>query len=340
VKQYGIQVWILILLLLLLTGCQSSALMNPTEATNAVELSTSAPITTLMATDILPVQSSEVTQSNSLEIAYLKDNPLTNTEEILAILDLLQARENTWFSHPGWLLFTSHDLDGSDQMSLQNIWSHTIDDHMNCREQFVYFIYETKILPYTIRLADNVTGTINPLLEGNFNPNFFYESGPECTLKSNWILTFQSNEDDYDFIIHDEALKLRILLNETASGVNIKVQAWKEEREGKQVLVMTNEINYIVPSQGLNIIDPQTWISHFCVKELQYFEIDLVTGLLSYQRGEYYDENGKIINTRLSGTNNGVQYSYAFYNELPDSISKVYGETKQVFSVFLSETKK
>lgn len=67
-----------------------------------VELHIATPVQTAIFTDLyLETVPGDATPDPLLDLPYTEENPLTDPEEILQILDELQSRELTWFSCEG-----------------------------------------------------------------------------------------------------------------------------------------------------------------------------------------------------------------------------------------------
>ncbi len=319
---------------LLLAGCQTAV---PSPVPTSVESNASPEVTSSSPPTQPAVENSREITPTSLGISYTKANPLTDPAEIQQILDQLQEHQLTWFSRPGWLHYTRNTADVSDFTRIEHFWVHVTDRNLGCGEQFSYFEHEGEILPYTIRLADGVTGSIHPVLGGKFNADFIYETSPVCTLKSDWIITFSEREDNYDFIIHDEAGRFRTFINQDVPGIEKHVQAWTEEADGKQTFVIEYEKNYTDPSMAGMVYDARAGTFNLPARELMWISVDPESGLLVRTQGELYDQNGQQLNIWRSGTNIGVFYFYEFYEELPQPVAQVYDQTAQALETFIQE---
>lgn len=329
---------------LLLAGCRPGLVSTPESIPSRAAPAEVTPIQTptpaQTAALALPIGTAEETRPDDLNIPYTENNPLTDPEEILRILDILQGRELAWFSRPGWLQFTTNTADASDYTRIEHLWVHVTDDNLACREQFVYFESEGIILPYTIRPEQGIAG------RGGIHPKDLehertliveqtYGAGPACTLKSNWIKTFQVGDDDNNFIIHDEAAHFRTFVNRNAPGIEGRFRAWVEEVEGEPILVVELERIFENSSLAGGILDPLTGTLNSYVRELHWDYIDLETGLQRRTRGEYIDENGRSLNTWRSGTNIGVLFHYKFYEVLPEPVALAYDQSVQALRVIL-----
>lgn len=333
---------VLIPVLLFLAGCQPEgdpvpepdlSTAAPAEVTPARE-----PTPAQKATPVPPVETVEERQPDRLDIPYTEENPLTDEEEIQAILDILQERELIWFSRPGWFQFTRHYPQGHDYTKIMHIWTHAINEKRECREQFVYYEYKGETLPFTIRLEDGPSGFIIPVSEGRFQrADMVRETSPACTLKSNWIMTFHKEGDDYDFIIHDEASEFRSYLNRDIPGNEDQYRAWVMEIDGKKILVLIYDITIGDPALRGTILDPTTGYQTFYTRNVRYTYIDLETGLQVRFMEEFYQENGQRLNT---DGDIGTLYRYEYHEALPKPVAQAYDQTEQALRAFLQEMKK
>ncbi|HBO34044.1 MAG TPA: hypothetical protein DD636_04805 [Anaerolineaceae bacterium] len=323
-----------LLLLLVLAACSPVVVPSPVLATNKVEAEL-LPEPTLSEQPTQPAAGDSIGITPAgLDNSFTEANPLTDVTQIEQILNQLQEQQLAWFSHEGWLHYTIDTADASDFTRIQHYWIHVTDKNLGCAEQFVYFESEGEILPYTIRLENGSAARISPL-DGNLSTEFVYETTPLCTLKSNWIITFNDNGDDFDFILHDEVARFQDFINQDLPGVEKHVRVWKEDLDGKQTLVLELEKMYTDPSIAGSIYDARTGIYNLPAQSLQWIFIDPENGLPIRERGEFYDQNGQQLNTWRSGTNIGVLFFYEFYDELPQPVAQVYDQTAQALETFI-----
>ena len=210
-------IFTLFLLLYLLAACRPVAVSSPIPAT--VETSplpevTPSDLPTQPAVEVFKEITPTVHVTLYIDNSYTEVSSLMDPVKIQQILDQFQQYQLDWFSNIGWMHYTLITADASDFTRIEHFWMHVTDKNLGCEEQFVYFEHDGEILPYTIRLADGVTGSIHPVTEGKFNADFIHETSPVCTLKSDWIITFSEREDNYDFILHDEAGRFRTFINQ------------------------------------------------------------------------------------------------------------------------------
>ena len=333
-------IFILFFGLCLLAACRPVAVSSPVPAT--VETS---PLPEVAPSD-LPTQptvkvSEKITPTVHatlyIDNAYTGVNPLTDPVKIQQILDQFQQYQLDWFSNIGWMHYTLITADASDFTRIEHFWVHVTDKNLGCEEQFVYFEHDGEILPYTIRLADGVTGSIQPVTEGKFNADFIHESSPVCTLKSDWIVTLSEREDNYGFILHDEAGRFRTFMNQEFPGIEKHVQAWTQEVDGKQTFVIKYEKNYTDPAMAGMVYDARAGIFNLPAWEVQWVFIDSENGLPVQERVELYDQNGQQLNIWRSGTDIGILYFYEFYESLPEPIAQVYEQSAEKLRIFLQE---
>lgn len=318
---------LLLLLLPLLVGCRPAPPSAPTTLTPQEIEPTQQPTPTQAVTPVSPPETDEGTLPDDMDLSYTETNPLTDPEEILRILEILQARELAWFSRSGWLQFTIHNV-GYD---LRHIWTHVIDENLACREQLVYSESEGGIRPYIVRLEDGPTGYVT---EGvSPNPDLISETSPPCSLKSNWIEQIQEQEGNYDFILHDEALEFRTFVDRNDPDLEDQVRAWVEEMDGNLTLVVVYETNFLNPAKRGVVLDPSTGLSLPFARRLQFSYIDLETGLQVRMRIECYHADGRLL---LGGE--GGLYRYQWHDELPGFIAQAYEQTAQLLRAFLQDT--
>lgn len=318
-----------------LAACQNKIQHEPTVLPTVKVI----PITTQTTTPGSPIETVEGLQPDKLEISYTEDDPLSNTEEILKILDQLEEREFAWFSQTGWLHFSIDSADASDFTRVQHFLIHVTDQNLGCAEQFVYYEYEGKLLPYTIRLKNGSTVGINPS-DGSLYTDFVHLSSPKCSLKSNWIVSFSDDGDDFDFFLHNESAQFSDFVNSNLQGVEKKVLAWKEDLDGKPTLVLVFEKNFSYPSTPGSIYDARTGVFNYYVREKRWFYIEIERGLLIQKRNEYFDKDGQLLNSWRSGTNYGIFYSYEYFENFPQSVAHIYDKAFQDFNILLQKAEK
>ena len=289
------------------------------------------------STTVAPLPSAtigDVVADPLLGLSFSEEDPVTNSEEILRILDELQRRELDWFSRPGWYYLSIYYPVIRDYTRTWFILTHVINEYLECLEQLYYFKYEGEILPYTIRTADGITGTINPPLDGKFNDNLFYETSPACTLTSNWILDFDESYDD-DFIIHDEAAGLRENLEGDISGIVYHASAWTELMENRPTFVLVSESKIEDPTLRGYYVNPETDMFASIARSLKFKYIDMETGLLVREAEEFYADDGQRITASHQDEEWGSWYMYEFFESLPASLAQAYEATDEALRNYL-----
>lgn len=316
-----------ILMMVLLSACSGGSTPQPSAsptteiATLQAALPTHAPTSTASQLSTAP---GDVTPDPLLDLPYTEEEPLTDPEEILQILDELQRRELAWFSRPGWLQFTETSPQ-TDHTKIRHLWTHVINDALDCQEQFIYFEHEDEILPYTIRLENGVTGTNHPVLGGKLSQDFFYETSPACTLTSSWILTYSEGYAD-DFIIHDEAAEFRSFLRRSIPGNEDQFFAWVRKIESRPTLVLVFDVKIGNPALRGSVLDQTTGSLASVARNIVYKYIDLETGLAARFTEEFYNEDGRLLSESHFDEKGGYWYFYHWYETLPASIAQVYYE--------------
>jgi hypothetical protein len=294
-------------------------------------------VPTQASTTIAPLPSatsSDVLADSLMGLSFSEEDPLTDNEEILRILDELQRRELDWFSRPGWYYLSIYYPVIRDYTRTWFILTHVINEDLECLEQLYYFEYAGEILPYTIRTKDGITGAIHPPLDGKFNDDFFYESSPACSLTSDWILDFEESFGD-DFVIHDEAAGFRLILESDDSRIVYHASAWIESFENKPTFVLVIDGEIQDPSSRGYYVNPDTGIYSLIARNLKFKYIDMETGLLVREAEEFYDSDGQLITASHQTEEWGSWYTYEFFETLPASLAEAYEETDEALRKYL-----
>ena len=347
-KYHHHTILILILLLLTLTACRPGIVSSqtPVPVKSTIEISLSPQVTS----SNLPVQAATEESAPTVRAPLFSDNefteenPLVDPVKIQEILEQLQQYQLDWFSNIGWMHYVLIMADASDFTRTEHFWTYVSDRSLGCREQFVYFEHEGEILPFTLRLEDGKTARIEPL-SGDIKTEFYFKNAPVCTLNSMWIVTFREEESDTDYFIHDRVAQFQKFLELDEPGLEKYFWAWVEELDGRQVFVIRYEYdydyavyNYTSPSTRAGMLyDPRAGILYVPAKEVLWVYIDLEKGLSVRERGIFYDQNGQELNHSLSGTNNGIQFIYEYYEEMPSSVAQAYEQSIEKLKIFLQE---
>lgn len=252
--------------------------------------------------------------------AYTPDSPLTDRTQILQVLQTLQAREDQWYSRPGWYEQV-HGYD-SDNFGHMVFLTHVIDSNQACQEQLFYFLKGEEIWPFIIRLADGTMGSYNPLFEGKITSENVQpaDQAIPCDLgdgASLWV-----GNEPADFMLHDETLRFQNQ-QELADqpGVNIDMFAWLEKMEGVDCFVWETQIRYENPvASGSGVyMDPKTnTVQHISgTDRLIYVAVD--TGLMLKDIQNLHLLNGELVDSSKTKPN-----TYTYFNELPSDLAEVY----------------
>lgn len=264
------------LFLLVQSGCA-----DPSEVTSSAPVSqpvgtTASDSTETPAQAPMPAASQyaatpgEATPDSLLDLPYTEDNPLTDPEEILQILDELQERELAWFSRPGWYRFTTDWPLGRDYTRTRYVLTSVISENRDCLEQFAYFEQNGIILPYTIHLDDGSFGSITHAVDGTFQVNnmLLPEEASSCDLGNGNSIGVGT--EDGNFILHDEASQFRKASNSVMEGIQTDFRAWVKEVDGKQTLVLVYDITIEDPALRGGVMDPTTGIFSPAMRTLRF----------------------------------------------------------------------
>jgi hypothetical protein len=258
-----------------------------------------------------------------LEIQSRRDNPILDADEILSILESLQRREDAWFSRPGWYQGTYGD--GTGEFGYDVFLTHVIDKKRECREQLFYFLKDSQIWPYIIRLEDGALGMYNPVFGGKFRQDTVQPASMAvpCDLgngESIWVGT-----EEADFLLHDEALHFS---QPNRSDLDLEKiiqidRGWVEQTSVGNVFVWERDIEYIQPSPSVSgvIVDQQTGAQQTIARKVDRVFIDLLTGLQMKTESDFYLGNGNMID----GSHETIT-KYEFWETLPIELAEVYNK--------------
>jgi hypothetical protein len=321
-------------LMIFLSACGGNPTPQPSVSATpeAAASQTALPIQALTPKASQPAtMHDDATPDPLLDLPYTEDDPLTDPEEILQILDELQRRELAWFSRPGWVQFTSVWAGARDYSGTQHIWTHITTPDRDCSEQFYYFEHGGEFLPYGIRRSDGVVGYIRPILEGQFQYDTVYETSPSCDLgdgASLWIGTGAGG-----FVFHDEASQARAEIQRDIPASQLQV--WLVDGNGSTQLVLMQESVFSDSTQRGTVADPETGIMVPVARNLKFKYIELETGLLLRDVEEFYDDDDQLITGSHEDDEKGLWYAYQFYEMLPEVVSQVYEEAAEALNAYI-----
>jgi hypothetical protein len=317
----------LFLIMIVLTNCQPTDqefISTQSVSGTVVPLPTATPVPTqvsLVTPDVKSLQEVKV-----VDIAYTQDNPVTDNQEIISILDDFLSRYLSQFSKSGWYYFPNNNQN--------RYWMHipekTDDNHFDMfLSTTEYHTYAPGFIwPFSIVLQDGSWGfsRLSPRLDdyqfnqGGKQPevpllldNLDYYAGGSSF--GNTSLT-----DFLDMLINPNRIENNVEISRTFSG-------WVEEEDGKEVFVLLIHETY----SGMK---PQLESSRQVVDHIdQYTYFDLQNGGRIYEKYVDFLEGGEVVEDDLQFNQHLVQY----YEVLPEEIQTVYDEAAQKLRDYLEE---
>lgn len=142
--------------------------------------------------------------------------------------------------------------------------------------------------------------------------------------------------DAEGFISHDEASYTRSEL--ALNNPDARIRAWLEDEDGNMHLVLVHEMVYHDGHRG-TVTDPRTGRLVSYVHNLRFKSIDLATGVLLRDVEEFYNDDDQLITGSRLDEENGLWYSYQFYDMPPEAISQVYEETVEALEAYIKNQK-
>jgi hypothetical protein len=326
--------------ILLLTACgptRQAASATPTIAPADNQTATPLP------SAVPAVEGSTIPTSTpaSLEIRYTEQNPLTEPDGILAVLDALRLRQEAWFSHPGWYqkkVCNYLDPGRENWMDCLYFLVHVVDEVRTCREQMVYFIIDDQVKPFEVMLEDGSTGSFI-LPDGSFRAGGVHPSDAarQCSLES-----LESVEVWGESLLVNERFALETFLGEISTGggsleqgsgaIEGGLRAWQEETGGQSIFKLAYDTTAFREPRPV-YADPATGQNQVIERSTQLKTFDLNTGLPLAEQETLYLHNGQV----LGADQAGGSLAYAYYEILPADLAQVYA---QVAARISSELKK
>ena len=318
----------LIIMVLGLASCQPAATPTLPAPTEAPPVQAPTPMDPQSA--VIP---GDATPDPLLDRPYTEDDPLTDPEEILHILDELQRREVAWFSRPGWYRFTREWPSGRDYTRKQYVLTHVLNENRDCLEQFSYFEQDGLILPHLIHPADGSFGLLTQTEEGTFHLSSVLppEEVPQCDLGNGASIALGA--DDGDFILHNEAFQFQRYSSSVIEGIYKDFWAWVEEFNGKQTLVLVYDNIIEDPTLRGAILNPATGLFVPTARNQRFHYIDLETGLQVRFDEDHYLEDGTLVNS----DDVGLLYSYEYLEAMPEVIRESYEVVAEEVQTMLDE---
>lgn len=251
------------------------------------------------------------------DLAYTRDDPLEDRDEILAVLNALRQQHLETLAKPGWYLYgRGTPIEGE----IENRYNllHVLEGGQ-C-EMFVYYyqLPEGRIATNQIILSDGTTGS------ADIRKAVIEQAGPgeaPCSPKMLDSLAELSNEIDFfgDF---------------GGATADTAYQAWVETIAGRKVFVLYYDIHYQAPKP--TTMDPDTRAFEAEDRSQQWAYYDLASGA---SLGGYYQialENGKILG-EPPGALETLPYELTYLPTPPADIQAAYDKALQELQALLSK---
>ena len=320
----------ILLSMIVLTNCQStdqeSIPVQPAIETTAT-LPTATPVPTQVS--LVTPEMNGADEVTMLEIPYTEDNPVTDNQEIISILEDFLSRFLSQFSKPGWYYFPNNNQN--------RCWMHipekTDDDHFDMfLSTTEYYTYAPGFIwPFSIVLQDGSWGfsRLSPRLDDyQFNQggkqseipptldNLDYFAGcKNCSYFGHTSLM-----DFVDMLNNPNRIENNVEISRTFSG-------WVEQDGGKDVFVLLIHETY--PGKKPQLESSRQVID----RRDQYTYFDMDNGGRMFEKYIYFLENSEIDESELQFNQHLVQY----YEVLPEDIQNVYDEAAQKLKGYLEE---
>ena len=323
-------IWLLIGVLNLM-ACQPAA--APGAVSTLPALTENPPNQTIIPTGELPAATPGDAMVSLLDLPYTEEDPLTDSDEILRILDELQQREVVWFSRPGWYRYTIHLPSGRDYTRTRYVLTHVINENCDCLEQFTYYEQDGIILPVSILLDDGSFGSITHWIDGTFQVSnaLSPEESLLCDLGKRHSVGPETIDD---FILHNEAGQFKRTSSAIIEGQQTNFQAWVEDVNGERTLVLVYDIIIEDPALRGGVLDPTTGLLSPAARNLRFYYIDLETGLQFQFNEEFYLESGKLV----GNDDVDLLYTYEYLDTMPDPVKDSFEDVAEELRALLDET--
>ena len=311
----------------MLTNCQPTDqefISAQSVSETVVPLPTSTPVPAQISLVTPDVKSSQ--EVKVVDIAYTLDNPVTDNQEIITILESFVPRFLSQFSRPGWYYFSRDNRDC--------YWVHISDiENVNSFDQFLYSRkHDTYapdfIWPFSIVLSDGSWGISR--LSPRFDDYQFTQGGKQSEVP--FLLENLSYFASGPFFGQTSLVYFMGLLNSPNSiENNVEISrtfsAWVEEEDGKEVFVLLVHETY--PGMKPQLESSRQVIDH----SNQYTYFDMENGGRIYEKYVDFLEGGEVVESELQFNQHLVQY----YEVLPEDIQTVYDEAAQKLKGYLEE---
>ena len=326
-KKKTIVIILLLLSMIVLTNCQStdqeSIPVQPAIETTAT-LPTATPVPTQVSLVTPDIKSSQ--EVKVVDITYTQDNPVTDNQEIITILESFVHRFLSQFSRPGWYYFSRDSKDC--------YWVHISDvENVNSFDQFLFSRkHDTYapgfIWPFSIVLSDGSWGISR--LSPRFDNYQFNQGGKQSEVPLSLDnLDYYAGGSSFgntglvyfvDMLNNPNRIENNVEISRTFSG-------WVEQDGGKDVFVL-------LIHETFSGMKPQLESSRQLIDHIdQYTYFDLQNGGRIYEKYVYFLEDGEVVNDGLQFNQHLVQY----YEVLPEEIQTVYDEAAKKLQEYLEE---
>lgn len=313
---------VLVLILPLLASCRSAPTETPDPDLVAAALTEMVPTALPIAvaqetTDAMPTGATEPPQpAVAFNPAYTQDQPLTDPEQIFAILEDLGDMEFAGVTKPGWYLrYDCYIV--SDEAALTDCYSHhlvhVVDEDGHCQEQLHYYMVDDQIVPHLYMDAEGRTGATNT--DGT---HWWVEAGDSsCDLTN--VSSLGGGTDYYILSSLLEGYRREVQRREEiqGSGDDLLFEAWftDDDRIGEAFVVQKVFTNM---RDGVKE-DPDTGQMVAIASNIKQDFYVLSSGrpVVSYEETTLV--NGKVVESE-------VQYILEYYQELPPDMQAVFDE--------------
>lgn len=306
-----------------LAGCQPGA--------NSTASMPTSPITPSPQTE-LPIethdQARQPIEFETIEIAYTKDNPATDNQEILSILDRLVTRFLAQFSKAGWFYFPNNGKD--------SYWLHIPEPGTDTYDQFLFIRQYSSyaagfIWPFSIVLPDGSWGVsqISPGLD-----DYQFIKGGQQTEFPTVLANLDAFSGNVDGGVFGNTILMRYLHlvknpeddMDIGAEVSRTFSGWVEPYEGQDVFVLLTQETYSGMKPRLEstrkVIDREDIYTYFNLKN----------GGRIAEKYKIFLESGDSIEDGLRFNQDLVQY----HESLPPEVQTLYDQAAEKLRIFLA----
>ena len=266
----------------------------------------------------LTTPSSGLSHQNLLDLPYTEENPLSDPEEILVILDALAQRHIEWLSRPGWYVHRQYFTNVDDPHS--RVWgTHFVNDLGDCAEQFEFKEEDGGLVPSKIVLPDGTEG-YPYYVGGELDQAVFFlpEEGGACQIES----------DGYVWLVIQAVSDMERRLESAKAGVfeDYQLLLWQEVIDDREVIVLYEDFQE-APPKGTFRLANGTFV--LVDRKINWTYRDPQTGGILGNDAVMYGEDGAILDGQEKGTREIVLSDLLFYDELPPDLAQAYQEAAE-----------